>query len=206
MIAGALAVLGALVFLALGLGGWWSLPAALSVLAAAWVVWFFRDPARDGPRDARLILAPADGRVVGVVEENEPEFMGSAARRVSVFMNIFDVHVNRYPASGVIRHREYRPGAFLNATLDKASEANERLSLGLETPRGPLLVRQIAGLVARRIATDGTVGSEVSQGDRLGMIRFGSRVDTFFPPDVLVRVRIGDRTKAGVTVLAEWPQ
>lgn len=201
-----MAILTLMLFLALVRGGWWSLPAAVSAAMALCVIWFFRDPGRDGPRDDRLILAPADGRVVAIAQEREPYFLRAAAQRVSVFMSIFDVHVNRYPVSGVIRHREYRPGAFVNATLEKASDGNERMSLGLETPRGPVLVRQIAGLVARRIATYGAVGSEVKQGDRLGIIRFGSRVDTFLPKDALVRVRVGDRTVAGVTVLAEWPQ
>jgi phosphatidylserine decarboxylase len=120
-------------------------------------------------------------------------------------MNVFNVHVNRYPAAGTVEYREYRPGKFFNATLDKASTDNERMSLGIRTTHGALLVRQIAGLVARRIVTDHVSGDEVQQGQRLGLIRFGSRVDTFLPPGARVRVKLGDRSVAGTTVLAEWP-
>src|SRR5262249_17398774 len=120
-------------------------------------------------------------------------------------MNVFNVHVNRYPVSGKVEHREYRPGKFFNATLDKASVDNEQMSLGVRSAKGPVLVRQIAGLIARRIVTDDSVGAMVRQGSRLGLIRFGSRVDSFLPAGALVRVRVGDQAIAGVTVLAEWP-
>jgi phosphatidylserine decarboxylase len=186
------------------LGGWWWVVTAVSGLIAAWVPWFFRDPDRPGPRGDRLALAPADGKVVAVRTGPEPTFVGGDVTRVSIFMNVFDVHVNRYPTDGAVAHRRYEPGAFLNATLDKASERNERSSLGLESPRGRVLVRQIAGLVARRIVTDAEVGDVARQGERLGIIRFGSRVDTFFPPDAHVCVKVGDRTRAGVTIIAEW--
>lgn len=185
-------------------GSWWA--AALWAPVAVWTPAFFRDPQRQGPRDARLLLAPADGRVVSVVDVHEPEFVRGPATRVSVFMNVFNVHINYYPASGVVAYRNYRRGAFLNATLDKASEKNEQMSLGIQTERGPILVRQIAGLVARRIVTDPTPGESVRQGDRLGLIRFGSRVDTFFPPNARAVVRVGDRTTGGVTVIGEWIQ
>lgn len=206
IIAGAWAVMGVLLALALWRGGWLVLPAAVWLPAALWVPWFFRDPPRDGPRGQHLIIAPADGKVVSVLDVDEPEYMQAAARRVSVFMNVFDVHVNRHPVSGTVCYRAYRPGAFLNATRNKASEANERVSVGFATPRGPVLVRQIAGLIARRIVTDVEPGALVRQGERLGIIRFGSRVDTFVPPDTAVRVQVGDHTRAGVTVIAEWPQ
>lgn len=197
-----LVVLGAV---ALARNGWWWLATALWMPVAAWIPWFFRDPVRHGPRGDRLVIAPADGKVVSVTEIDEPDFLGGRSRRVSVFMNVFDVHVNRYPVSGVIRLRDYRPGTFVNATLDKASAANERMSLGIETPRGKVLVRQIAGLVARRIVTDAPAGATVRQGERLGIIRFGSRVDTFLPLGVRVQVQEGQRTAAGETVIAEWP-
>jgi len=172
---------------------------------AVWVPWFFRDPRRDGPRGAELVIAPADGRVVGVTEIEEPDFPGGRALRIAVFMNVFSVHVNRHPADGVVRRRDYRPGRFLNASLDKASVHNERMTLLVETVRGPLLIRQIAGLVARRIVTDPHEGETVRQGERLGLIRFGSRVDTFLRPGARALVQVGDRTRAGVTPLAEWP-
>jgi phosphatidylserine decarboxylase len=189
---------------ALGRGHWWWVAVALWAPVAAWVPFFFRDPPREGPRGPDLVIAPADGRVVAVVEENEPSYIGGRSKRVSVFMNVFSVHVNRYPVSGKIEHREYRPGRFVNAALDKASEFNERASIGIRGPRGPVLVRQIAGLIARRIVTDGAVGTDARQGERLGMIRFGSRVDTFLPPNARPLVQVGDQARAGVTVLAEF--
>jgi phosphatidylserine decarboxylase len=186
-------------------GGWWWLGAVLSLPIALWVPWFFRDPVRRGPRGSRLVLAPADGRVVSVTSVEEPDFVIGTATRVSVFMNVLNVHVNRYPASGLVAYREYRPGAFLNATRDKASEKNERMSLGIRTDQGPVLVRQIAGLIARRIVTDAQVGDRALQGERLGMIRFGSRVDTFLPLGARIAVSVGAQTRAGVTTIAEWP-
>lgn len=178
---------------------------AVWIPVAAWVPAFFRDPPRLGPRGEELILAPADGRVTEVVQITEREFMDGPAVRVSIFMNVFDVHVNRHPVTGRVDYRVYRPGSFVNATLDKASEENERMTLGIVGPRGPILVRQIAGLIARRIVTDPDVGDSVQQGERLGLIRFGSRVDTFVPVEVTVQVRPGDRTTAGITVLGVWP-
>jgi phosphatidylserine decarboxylase len=153
-----------------------------------------------------LIVAPADGKVVSVGEVQETEYMGGRATRVSIFMSIFDVHVNRHPVSGTVEFRDYRKGRFINASLDKASEGNERMSLGIRSARGPVMVRQIAGLIARRIVTDPVVGAQVAQGERLGMIRFGSRVDTFLPPGTTITVRVGDRAKAGLTVIGEWAE
>ena len=185
------------------LGQWWWVPVALWAPVAAWVPLFFRNPSREGPRGAHLVIAPADGRVVAVVEENEPTYMGGRSKRVSVFMNVFSVHVNRYPVSGTIEHREYRPGRFVNAALDKASEFNERASVGIRSLRGRVLVRQIAGLIARRIVTDGTVGADARQGERLGMIRFGSRVEVFFEPRYRVCVQPGEHVRGGSTLLAQ---
>lgn len=205
VVAGVL-VLAGLAALGVSQGGWWWAPAVGWLPVALWVPWFFRDPDRGGPRGGELILAPADGKVVSVVDLQEREFVQGDATRVSVFMNVFNVHVNRHPVDGTVGHREYRPGRFVNATLDKASEDNEQMSLGIRSSRGPVLVRQIAGLIARRIVTDPQVGDPVRQGERLGLIRFGSRVDTFVPRAASVRVRQGDRTKAGVTVIAEWSE
>jgi phosphatidylserine decarboxylase len=124
--------------------------------------------------------------------------------RVSIFMNVFNYHVNRYPADGTVAYRHYNAGRFGHAGTDKASLVNEQSSVGLETPHGKLLVRQIAGLIARRIVTDHPVGTTVHQGERLGMIRFGSRVDLFMPPGTRVRVKVGDSTRVAETVVAEW--
>lgn len=189
----------------LALAGWW-VAALVWLPVAVWVVAFFRDPARDRVRGDDLILAPADGLVVSVIPIDEPVFLEGPSTRVSIFMNVFSVHVNRYPASGVVRFRHYSPGRFLNARGEKASQDNEQCTIGLETPRGRILIRQIAGLVARRIVTDHHLGHSASQGDRLGLIRFGSRVDLFLPLTAAVTVRPGDRTRAGDTVVARWKE
>jgi phosphatidylserine decarboxylase len=184
--------------------GWWVLLPGCWAPVTLWLAWFFRDPDRNGPRGENLVLAPADGRVVAIAAVDEPSFVRGPAHRISIFMNVFDVHVNRYPSNGEVAYRHYRPGKFVNATLDKASEDNEQMSLGIRSARGPLLVRQIAGLIARRIVTDSSVGDRVHQGDRLGMIRFGSRLDTFVPLGATVTVALGDRARAGLTIIAEW--
>ena len=186
-------------------GGGWYLPLVLWIPVAVWLPVFFRDPLREGPRGERLVISPADGLVVSVAEVEEPSYVGGRAIRISIFMSIFDVHVNRHPVSGTVELRDYRSGRFINASLDKASEGNERMSLGIRSSRGRVLVRQIAGLVARRIVTDPVVGAGVRQGERLGMIRFGSRVDTF-AAGTQPRVKVGERVKAGLSVLAEWPE
>lgn len=171
---------------------------------AVWVIAFFRDPARTGERGPSVAIAPADGKVVSIVEVDEPTFMGGRATRIAIFMNVFDVHVNRYPMDGAVAYRHYNAGRFGHAAEDKASELNEQSSVGLTTAKGKVLVRQIAGLVARRIITDHAVGAAAVQGARMGLIRFGSRVDVFLPPGATVAVRVGDRTQAGKSVIARW--
>jgi len=197
-------IVGAWVILALlPLSGRW-LAAAVWLPIAVWVVAFFRDPEPAGPRGADLILAPADGRVVAVADVDEPSFFGGTATRVSIFMNVFDCHVNRYPTDGTVAYRHYNQGRFLHAAGEKASLDNEQASIGLATSHGKVLVRQIAGLIARRIVTDHSVGAAVQQGQRLGMIRFGSRVDLFLPRGTRVLVREGDKTRVGFTLVAQW--
>lgn len=181
-----------------------SIVAAVWLIVTLWVIAFFRDPVPTGPFDDRLLLAPADGKVVSIIETDEPAFFGTTTVRVSIFMNVFDCHVNRYPAGGVVRFRDYVAGQFGHAADEKASLANEQSSVGIETPKGKMLVRQIAGLVARRIVTDHQPGQEVRQADRLGLIRFGSRVDLFLPRGTVIRVKVGDRTRVASTVVAEW--
>ena len=183
---------------------WWIVAAALWGVLAVWVVAFFRDPERAWSRGEQLIVAPADGKVVSVTQVDEPTFLQGRAERISIFMNVFDCHVNRYPTDGTVAYRHYNPGAFGHAGAEKASLSNEQSSIGLTTGRGKVLVRQIAGLVARRIVTDHQPGQVVHQGERLGMIRFGSRVDLFLPLGTPVLVHVGDTTRVGVTVVAQW--
>ena len=193
---------------ALAMRSWalWLLAFALALLAL-WVPYFFRDPERAGERGEKVVVAPADGRLQAIADVDEPTFVHGRATRISIFMNVFDVHVNRYPISGTVVYRHYNPGKFLNAAMEKASLENEQSSIGIESTGGRyrLLVRQIAGLIARRIVTYGAVGDQVEQGARLGIIRFGSRVDVFVPLGSTVKVKIGQTITAGTTVLAELP-
>ena len=179
------------------------LAAIVLVVVAIWVAYFFRDPERTGERGERLVIAPADGKVVQVTEVDEPSFLHEKAIRISIFMNVFNVHVNRYPVSGTVRYVHYNPGKFLNAAVEKASLENEQSSVGIESGSNRVLVRQIAGLIARRIVTYGKDGERVTQGDRMGIIKFGSRVDVFLPLSARPRVKTGDPTFAGVTVIGE---
>jgi phosphatidylserine decarboxylase len=190
--------------LALNRRSWplWLLAFILTILAL-WVAYFFRDPERSGERGERVVIAPADGKVVLIQEVDEPAFMGGRAKRISIFMNVFNVHVNRYPVTGTVRYVKYNPGKFLNAAVEKSSLENEQMSVGIETGGARILVRQIAGLIARRIVTYSKEGEHVEQGQRMGLIRFGSRVDVFLPLTATVRAKIGDMTIAGTTVIAE---
>jgi phosphatidylserine decarboxylase len=182
------------------------LVALVVTLLALWVAYFFRDPARVGERGSNLVVAPADGRLIMVSEVDEPAFVKGRCIRLSIFMNVFDVHVNRYPVDGTVAYINYNRGKFFNAATDKSSLENEQMSVGIDTGRARILVRQIAGLIARRIVTYSRVGEVVKQGDRMGMIRFGSRVDVFFPAGSRLRVQVGALTTAGTTILAELPQ
>ena len=183
----------------------WPVAILLGILAV-WVVVFFRDPLRAGPRGERYVLAAAEGHVVHVIETEEPMYVKERAVRISIFLSVFDVHVNRYPVDGTVELVNYNRGKFLHAADEKASLDNEQSSIGLRGPRGRVLVRQIAGLIARRIVTDAKPGARVTQGDRLGLIRFGSRTDVFLPVSAhpVVKVKPGDRVRVGGTVLAEY--
>jgi len=181
------------------------LVAILVTLIALWIAYFFRDPERLGERGVTLVIAPADGRLIMVTEVDEPAFLAARALRLSIFMNVFDVHVNRYPTDGKVAYVNYNKGKFINAAAEKSSLENEQMSVGLDTGRARILVRQIAGLIARRIVTYSRLGETVKQGERMGMIRFGSRVDVFIPVASRLRVQVGALTTAGTTVLAELP-
>ncbi len=192
--------------LALNRRSWpmWLLAFVLTLLAI-WVAYFFRDPERNGPRGEALVIAPADGRIVQITEVDEPAYVQGRALRVSIFMNVFNVHVNRYPVSGTVEFVHYNPGKFLNAASEKSSLENEQMSVGIAHGTMRVMMRQIAGLVARRIVTYSKVGDAARQGERMGIIRFGSRVDVFLPTTSAVEAHVGQTTQAGVTVLAHLP-
>ena len=180
---------------------WFGVPATL------WCVYFFRNPVRTTPVTENFVVAPADGRVLSICEASLPEDLDlpdGEWRRVAIFMNVFDVHVNRAPVAGHVTATSYHKGAFLNASLDKASEANERQNIVMETTGGQLVgIVQIAGLVARRILLEAGVGDRLAVGQQFGIIRFGSRVDLWIPAATPVLVMPGQRTVAGETVIAD---
>lgn len=190
-----------------GIGFLWAPLWFVGLILTLWCVYFFRDPVRVTPLREGLVISPADGVVQSVSKAEPPAELDMAAKpvwRVCVFMNVFNVHVNRAPVNGTIRKMEYRPGKFLNASLDKASVDNERQSFQIEATNGKeLAVVQIAGLVARRILGDVEPGDDVSVGQRIGMIRFGSRVDVYLPPNVVPMVCEGQLAVAGETVIAD---
>lgn len=178
--------------------------APLLWLVAAWVAWFFRDPARFSQGGPQAVISPADGKVVEVGEVDRPELPGGRALVISVFMNVFDVHVNRAPLAGRVVSVTRLPGGFVPADRPQAREGNERTELLLETPEGRrVLVTQVAGLIARRIECWAGPGQVVQRGERYGMIRFGSRVDLYLPPRTRAKVDLGQRVRAGETVVAE---
>lgn len=204
-------VLGAAVPAVAALLWWLNARHALSLTAlvsaavlVGFVAWFFRDPVRTSDADLSVVLAPADGRVTEIVEVDDP-FFGGSARRITIFLSIFNVHVQRAPVSGTVTHRSFKSGQFLAAWDPKASSLNEQASLGLETEAGPVMVRQITGLIARRIVTDPNEGDIVQRGERIGLIRFGSRVDLLLPMDWEVVTSVGDKVATGRTPLARMP-
>ena len=192
---------------------WSPWAAALFLPLTLWCVAFFRDPDRRAPKGPGLVVSPADGRLLPIIRAIPPTELGlgpEPLQRLSVFMSVFNVHVNRIPAGGTICGLAYRPGKFFNASFDKASEHNERMAIRLRMDTAPgkerdLAFVQIAGLVARRIHCELSEGQRVCRGDRFGIIRFGSRLDIYLPDGANVRVRAGQKVKAGETVLADFP-
>jgi phosphatidylserine decarboxylase len=179
----------------------------LGFVLTAWCAYFFRDPVRLTPLDDDLVISPADGRVSSIALMTPPEELGLGdvpMLRITVFMNVFNCHVNRAPMRGMIRRIAYRKGKFVNAELDKASHENERNGLVIETQRGAIGVVQIAGLVARRIVCWSSENETLQAGERFGLIRFGSRLDVFLPDGAQPRVSLGQTAIAGETVLAEF--
>ena len=187
--------------------GWlWEPLFWLGLIATLWCAYFFRDPVRVTPLSNNLVIAPADGRIchIGPAEPPPDLGLGPGARlRVSIFMSVFDCHVNRAPVEGRVTRIAYHPGEFLSADLDKASEDNERNGVVIETANGTLGVVQIAGMIARRIVCFTHEGAHLAAGDRFGLIRFGSRVDLYLPEDLNIRVGLDSRCIAGETLIAE---
>ncbi len=180
---------------------WWL--AALAWLAVVFILQFFRDPPREIPAQPNAVLSPADGKIVRVEQARDP-YVDRQALKISVFMNVFDVHSNRSPVDGVVRGLWYHKGSFLNAALDKASAENERNALQLVLADGTdVTCVQVAGLIARRILCYASVGERLQRGQRYGFIRFGSRVDVYLPATAKPKVAVGDKVYATTTVLAE---
>ena len=191
-----------LVFALLG----WSFLTILLLALTLFTVYFFRNPERVIPEGDKLVVAPADGKVIFVGEVDEPRYFEERVTRVSIFMNVFNVHVNRAPCDGKVVEMYYEKGEFLNASLDKAASCNEQGGILLETPSGKrILFVQIAGLVARRIVTYPVIGDVLQRGMRYGLIRFGSRVDIYFPKGSFIQVTLGEHTVAGETILGTLP-
>jgi len=196
---GAAALLGASLWLA-----WW-IPAAFSFLLLIGLLLFFRDPERTPPVDPLALVSPADGKVICVDEAEDPCFGQGKFRRVGIFLSVLDVHVNRSPYAGTFEKTHYSAGEFLDARHLEVDLRNENQTWLLKTSRGTVLVRQIAGLIARRIVGWKKPGDSVQTGERFGMIRFGSRTDLYFPASCTPKVQPGQRVVGGETVIATWP-
>jgi phosphatidylserine decarboxylase len=191
------------VTLLVGLLGW-TVAAAGAGLVTLFFAWFFRNPVRTVPQGPNLVVAPGDGKVIAIEEEYEPRFLKARSIRLTIFLNVFDVHINRTPCEGVVQDVQYQPGLFLVASRPEATMKNEQNALLLRTPGGvKILCVQVAGLLARRIVCWVAAGDRVQRGERFGLIRFGSRMDTFLPLGTAVKVAVGDRVKGGETVLGE---
>lgn len=196
----------ALFFLASWLGRWplW-LAGYVTVVLAVAIAFFFRDPARVGERGPDVVIAPADGQVVAVERISEPDYLHGDAIRIAIYLALYDVHVQRSPVDGVVDYVQHRSGSFAPAWSRRAAE-NEATVIGISTGRVRVRVRQVAGALARRIVTYVDEGDLVDQAERIGLIRFGSRVEAFLPPNAEPMVREGDRVRAGATVIARMPE
>ena len=180
----------------------WYAAAAVLVFLALFIFSFFRDPERAIPSDPGAVVSPGDGRVVVVTEE---ENAGRPGSRISIFLAVWNVHVNRSPAAGIITKMEYRPGKFLAAMRERASAENEQNVFTLSTDAGEMVFKQIAGLIARRVVSWKKLGDRVARGERIGLVRFGSRVDVWVPKEAEILVKLGQNVKGGASVLARWP-
>ncbi len=184
----------------------WPVGAVLAGGLTAFTAWFFRNPKRIIPQQPGAVVAPGDGKVIAVEEEFEPRFLKDRSIRLSIFLNVFDVHVNRIPCEGVVENVQYQPGRFLVASKHEATVQNEQNAIMLRTAQGAkVLCVQVAGFIARRIVCWVSPGDRVERGERYGLIRFGSRMDTFLPLGSVVKVAVGDRVKGGETILGTLP-
>ena len=191
--------------LVLGLGAFlahWVVVAVILVALALFVFYFFRDPERAITNEPGAVVSPADGRIVVITDEANN---GKPGKRISIFLAIWNVHVNRSPQAGTITGMDYRPGKFLAAMVARASAENEQNVISLSTAAGEMMFKQIAGLIARRVVCWKKPGDVVARGERIGLVRFGSRVDVWVPPDAEILVKLGDNVKGGSSVLARWP-
>jgi phosphatidylserine decarboxylase len=179
----------------------WPIVAGAFLFLALFVFYFFRDPERSIPAEPGTVVSPADGRVVVVTDE---EFGGRRGKRLSIFLAIWNVHVNRSPAKGKITRMEYRPGKFLAAMRERASLENEQNVFTLSTEQGEITFKQIAGFIARRVVSWKQAGESVERGERIGLVRFGSRMDVWLPEEAEIAVREGENVKGGSTVIARW--
>jgi phosphatidylserine decarboxylase len=185
----------------------WPVAAAALGGATLFTAWFFRNPKRVAPCAAGVIVAPGDGKIVAIEQDYEPRFLKAPATRLSIFLNIFDVHVNRVPCDGVVENVIYQPGQFIAANKPEATLRNEQNALCITTSGGAkVLCVQVAGLIARRIVCWLSPGDRVARGERYGLIRFGSRMDLFVPEGSAIKVAVGDRVKGGRHVLAQLPE
>jgi phosphatidylserine decarboxylase len=185
----------------------WTFLFLLTALLTLFVIYFFRDPKRQPPNLENAVVTPADGRILEVMDvDGKDNPLGRPSKKISIFMNVFNVHVNRIPIQGTIKKISYHPGKFLSADLDKASEQNENNRVILQTADSKeILIIQIAGLVARRIACWIKEGDSVKIGQRFGLIRFGSRLEVFLPPESIIIAQVGQKVKAGVTIIGRLP-
>jgi phosphatidylserine decarboxylase len=186
--------------------GWlgWTIAAIGGGLLTLFVSWFFRNPARVIPQGAALVVAPADGKVIAIEEEFEPRYLKDRSIRLTIFLNVFDVHINRIPCEGIVEDVQYQPGLFLVASKPEATIRNEQNAVMIKTIQGArVLCVQVAGLIARRIVCWVSPKEKAVRGERFGLIRFGSRMDTFLPIGTVIKVAVGDHVKGGETIVGE---
>ena len=180
----------------------WKNTAVVALALTLFVLFFFRDPERTVPAGKSVVVSPADGKVIVIKDISEPDYLKQDVKQISIFLSVFNVHVNRSPIEGVVEVVKYNPGKFHVASVDKASLDNEQTAMVLSNGKDKILVKQIAGLIARRIVCYAKPGDAIKTGERYGLIRFGSRVDIFLPKDAELKVKLGDRVKGAGDVIA----